>query len=312
MLFLALARAAGFHADAMIVVNRDRDLFQMNYLDPDQLDDLIVLVTVDGKERAFDPGERYTTYGTLHWTHSMAGGLREQDGHIALANSPGIGYKDTIVQRVADLTLAPDGTVTGSATIICTGERALRWREKALEGDEVALKKDFDDQLQPDLPPGVILKTDHFLGLDTEGTNLMVRINVSGSLGTATGKRIFLPVSIFSAGSSDPFASSHREEPIDLHYPYMENDKVTLHLPAGFQVESVPADARIDLPQNAVYVSHAKADGQIVTYSRSYIMANVLYNASEYDKLKGFLDDVSNKDRAQAVLHVAAATHPGP
>jgi hypothetical protein len=312
MLFLALARAAGFHADAMIVVNRDRDLFQMNYLDPDQLDDLIVLVTVDGKERAFDPGERYTTYGTLHWTHSMAGGLREQDGHIALANSPGIGYKDTIVQRVADLTLAPDGTVTGSATIICTGERALHWREKALEGDQVALKKDFDDQLQPNLPPGVILKTDHFLGLDTEGTNLMVRINVSGSLGTATGKRIFLPVSIFSAGSSDPFASSHREEPIDLHYPYMENDKVTLHLPAGFQVESVPADARIDLPQNAVYVSHAKADGQIVTYSRSYIMANVLYNASEYDKLKGFLDDVSNKDRAQAVLHVAAATHPGP
>lgn len=311
MLFLALARAAGFHADAMIVVNRDRDLFQMNYLDPNQLDDLIVLVTVDGKERAFDPGERYTTYGTLHWTHSIAGGLREQDGHVVLANSPSIGYKDTIVQRIADLTLAPDGTITGSATIICTGERALHWREKALEGDQVALKKDFDDQLEPDLPPGVILKTDHFLGLDTEGTNLMVRMNVSGSLGTATGKRIFLPLSIFSAGSHDPFASSHREEPIDLHYPYMEKDEVTLHLPAEFQVESVPGDARVDLPQNAVYLSRAKADGQTIRYNRNFIMANVLYNASEYDKLKGFLDDVSNKDRAQAVLHVAAATHPG-
>jgi hypothetical protein len=311
LLFLSLARAAGYHADAMIVVNRDRDLFQMNYLDPSQLDDLIVLVTIDGKERAFDPGERYTTYGTLHWTHSMAGGLREQDGHSALANSPNIGYKDTIVQRIADLTLAPDGTVTGSATIICTGERALHWREKALEGDQVALKKDFDDQLQSDLPPGVILKTDHFLGLDTEGTNLMVRINVSGSLGTATGKRIFLPLAIFSAGSSDPFASSHREEPIDLHYPYMEIDEVTLHLPAGFQVESVPGDARVDLPQNAVYLSRAKADGQTIRYSRSYIMANVLYGPQEYDKLKGFLDDVSNKDRAQAVLQVAAATHPG-
>ena len=187
----------------------------------------------------------------------------------------------------------------------CIGGRGLS------KGDQVALKKDFDDQLQPELPPGVILKTDHFLGLDTEGTNLLIRMNVSGSLGTATGKRIFLPLSVFSAGSHDPFASSHREEPIDLHYPYMESDKVTLHLPAGFQVESVPGDARVDLPQNAVYVSHAKADGQTITYSRSYVMANVLYNASEYDKLKGFLDDVSNKDRAQAVLHVAAAAHPG-
>jgi hypothetical protein len=159
MLFLALARAAGFHAEAMAVVNRDSDFFEQNYLDGSQFDDLIILVTVDGKERAFDPGERYATYGTLHWKHSLAGGLRQQDGHTALVESPSLGYKDTVVQRVADLTLAPDGAVTGSATIICTGQRAMRWRQKALEGDEVALKKDFDEQLRTDLPTGLIVQT---------------------------------------------------------------------------------------------------------------------------------------------------------
>ncbi|HZD77618.1 MAG TPA: DUF3857 domain-containing protein [Acidobacteriaceae bacterium] len=310
MLFLALARAAGFHAEAMAVVSRNRDFFQANYLNGDQLDNLIVFVTVEGKERAFDPGERYATYGTLQWTHTLAGGLREQDGHTAIANSPGIGYKDTVVQRMADLTLAPDGTVTGTATLILTGQRAMHWRQKALEGDQVELKKDFDDQLQPDLPPGILIHTDHFLGLDDGDTNLLVRMNVSGSLGTATGKRIFLPLSIFAAGGRDPFASSHREEPIDLQYPYLEKDQVTLHLPDGFQVESVPTDASVDLPQNAVYLSTAKATGQTITYVRNLIMANILFNASEYDKLKGFFDDVSNKDRAQAVLHVAATTHP--
>jgi hypothetical protein len=311
LLFLALARAAGFHAEAMAVVNRDRDFFDQNYLDGDQFDDLIVFVTVDGKERAFDPGERYMTYGTLHWKHTLAGGIRQQDGHIAITNSPNIGYKDTIVQRVAEITLAPDGALTGTATIICTGQQAVRWRQKALEGDEVALNKDFDDQLQPALPPGIIIHTDHFLGLDSENSNLMVRMKISGSLGTATGKRIFLPLSIFSAGESSPFSSSHREQPIDLRYPYLEKDEVTLHLPPGLQVESVPGDARVDLPQNAVYLSHAKADGQTITYARSYVLANVLYGASEYEKLKGFLDNVSNKDRAQAVLHLAAATHAG-
>jgi transglutaminase-like putative cysteine protease len=311
MLFLALARAAGFHAEAMAIVDRNRDFFQQNYLNGDQLDDLIVFVTVGGKERAFDPGERYATYGTLQWTHTLAGGIRQQDGHIAIANSPGIGYKDTVVQRMANLTLAPDGTVTGTATIILTGQHALRWRQRALEGDQVELKKDFDVQLQPDLPPGIVIHTDHFLGLDNEASNLIVRMNVSGSLGTATGKRILLPLSIFASGNRDPFASSHREEPIDLHYPYVEKDEVTLHLPAGFQVESVPTDARVDLPQNAVYLSKAKADGQTVSYQRNLIMANILYNASEYDKLKGFFDDVSNKDRAQAVLHFAPAAHPG-
>jgi transglutaminase-like putative cysteine protease len=121
MLFLALARAAGFHAEAMAVVNRDSDFFEQNYLDGDQFNDLIILVTVDGKERAFDPGERYATYGTLHWKHALAGGIRQQDGHTALVESPSLGYKDTIVQRLADLTLAPDGSITGSVTIICTG-----------------------------------------------------------------------------------------------------------------------------------------------------------------------------------------------
>ncbi len=76
-------------------------------------------------------------------------------------------------------------------------------------------------------------------------------------------------------------------------------------------MESVPSDARVDLPQNAVYISHAKANGQTITFTRSYVMANLLYDAEEYDKLKGFFDDVSNKDRAQAVLHVAAAAISG-
>jgi transglutaminase-like putative cysteine protease len=311
MLFLALARAAGFHAEAMAVVNRSRDFFQQNYLNGDQLDDLIVFVTVDGKERAFDPGERYATYGTLQWTHTLAGGLRQQDGHTTITNSPGIGYKDTIVQRVADLTLASDGTVTGTATIVLTGQNAMRWRQRALEGDQVELKKDFDDQLQPDFPPGIMIHTDHFLGLDEEGTNLVVRMKIGGSLGTATGKRIFLPLSIFAAGGRDPFASSHREEPIDLQFPFLEKDQVTLHVPAEFQVESVPTDARVDLPQNAVYLSVAKAAGQTITYERNLIMANILFTAAEYDKLKGFFDDVSNKDRAQAVLHFTATTQPG-
>jgi hypothetical protein len=232
----------------MQVVNRNRDLFQISFLDPNQLDDLIVIVTVNGKERVFDPGERYMTYGKLYWTHSMTAGLREQEGHTVIATSPDPVYKDTIIHRIADVTLAPDGALTGSATIICTGQLAARWRQKALEGDPVALKKDFDNELQADLPSGVVIQTDHFLGLDSQDSNLMIRMNVSGSLGTATGKRIFLPLSIFAAGAHDPFTSSHLEVPIDLRYPYMEQDEVTLHLPAGFQVESVPEKAHATLP----------------------------------------------------------------
>ena len=307
LLFLSLARAAGFHAYAMSVVNRDRDFFQESYLDGDQLDDMLVIVVVNGKERTFDPGERYITYGELRWTHATVRGLREQEGHTALADTVGNSYKENILKRMADITLAPDGAITGTATIICTGEFALRWRQRALEADPADLKKAFDETLQQDLPPGAMLRVDHFLGLDAEGVNLMARMQVSGSLGSSTGKRVFVPLSIFAAGSPDPFTSSTREEPIDLRYPYLERDEVTLHLPEGMQIESVPENARVDLPQMAVYASSAKAAGQTISYSRSFIVANVLYKPDEYGKLKTFFDDVSNKDHAPAVLHLAAA-----
>jgi transglutaminase-like putative cysteine protease len=311
LLFLALVRASGFKAYAMQVTNRDRTFFLPNYLESRQLDDTIVIVMVGGKERFFDPGERYAGYGQLHWKHAVAKGIRQQDGKTAISMTPGNTYKETVIQRFANLKLAPDGAVTGDVSILCTGVQALRWRQKALEGDEVALKKEFDDELASELPSGMILHTDHFLSLTDENAVLMVRMAVAGSLGTATGKRIFLPVSVFAAGSHNPFTSSHREEPIDLRFPYFEKDEVTLNLPDGLEVETVPQKAQVDLPQMARYIAEASTSGHTITFKRNFIMANVFYNSDEYGKLKGFFDDVSDKDRAQAVLHPAAVAHVG-
>lgn len=58
----------------------------------------------------------------------------------------------------------------------------------------------------------------------------------------------------------------------------------------------------------AAYGAAAKSVSQTITFTRSYVMANIFFAPTEYDKLKGFFDDVSNRDRAQAVLHVSAPT----
>ena len=307
MLFLSLARAAGMHAYAMEVVNRNQGFYDPNFLSGEQFDNLIVIAMVDGKERMFDPGERYAGYGQLSWRHSQVRGLRQTEGgKTAIAATTGNEYQQNTVQRNATLKLAADGTLSGSASIVLTGAEALRWRQKALEGDMEALKKEFDEELQTGLPPGVILHVHHFLGLDTPESNLMARMEVSGNLGTSTGKRVFLPLSVFSSGSH-PFSSSHRDEPIDLRFPYLEKDDVTLMLPEGLHPESTPAAAKASLTGMAAYAATTKSTDTSITYSRSLIMANVLYEAKEYSKLKGFLDEVSTKDHEQAVLQLTAA-----
>lgn len=284
------------------MVNRDSAFFQQAYLSPDQFDDTIVIVNVLGKEMYFDPGERYATFGKLHWRHSEVSGLRQQEGGTAIAATPAQSYRDNLIQRVADLNLHTDGTVDGSVTIVCVGTRALDLRHRALSGDEQQLKQEVDREMEGELPPGLLLHADHFLGLETQGTNLIVRAAVSGNLGNGTGKRLFVPLSVFSAGGHNPFTSSHRETIIDLRYPYYEKDEISIHVPAGMSVETTPANAKVEFPNMAVYLSSVTRDGQTIRYKRDFAMANAVYKVDEYDKLKSFLNEVSNKDREQAVL----------
>jgi hypothetical protein len=58
-LFVALVRAAGLTAYGAIVVDRDKNLFDPGYLNAGQLDDEVAIVSIDGKDIFFDPGERF-------------------------------------------------------------------------------------------------------------------------------------------------------------------------------------------------------------------------------------------------------------
>ena len=127
----------------------------------------------------------------------------------------------------------PDGKVTGNIRISLAGNHALRWREFALSNDEDALKEQFEQTVQRDMPPGIEVKVDHFLGLTDWDTTLMCMLKVTGSMGTATAKRVFLPATFFEATSHPLFALDKRTMPIDLDYPLAVQDTVSIKLPAG-------------------------------------------------------------------------------
>ncbi|MGC1294335.1 MAG: DUF3857 and transglutaminase domain-containing protein, partial [Alloacidobacterium sp.] len=306
LLYIAMARAAGMKAYAMRVINRDRGLFIKNYMDWDQLDDDIAIVQVNGKEMFFDPGERYCEFGKLHWKHAFAGGVRQVDGGTAIAESGALGYKDSQMLRIADLKLDSEDKLQGIIRMNFTGSEALRWRQDILRNDEEQAKKDFERELQKDMPAGVVVKTNHFVGANDYSNVLMVIVDVSGGVGTSTGKRVFLPGAFFEANAKPLFVHEKRENPVDLHLPYMVRDTVTLTLPAGFTVESVPKDAEIPLPNFADYVSKYKGTDTVYAYSRLMAVANIIYSAKEYAQIKDFYAKANAQDQQQAVLHLTA------
>jgi hypothetical protein len=312
LLFVGLVRAAGLKAWLAAVANRDNSFFIPNYLSMSQLDDDIAIVELDGKEQFFDPGQRYCALGDLHWKHTATQGLRQTANGTQLFTTPNPGYKATSIIRTADIQIDPDGKVHGTIRVSMTGNRALAWRQRALGTDEDEIKREFEGTIQQEVPAGVEVKVTHFLSLDDYEKVLMCVLDVTGSMGTATSKRVFLPAMFFENGSKPLFVHDKRTVPVDLKYPYGAKDTVLLRLPSSMAIESAPKDAAIPLPNNAAYQVTFKQQPGTLEVSRVFILANSSYMPDAYPNLKDFYQKVNAKDQEQAILQPAANSAPKP
>ncbi len=308
MLYLAMLRAGGLTAYAMKVVDRNRALFDPSYLDIDQLDSTLVVLSTGGKEIPLDPGEKMCPFQTLSWRHSDAGGLGQSDQGVAFAVTPIQQYKENVMQRVGDVYLDAQGGMTGHVNIIMTGQRALHWRQRALEEDDSELKKQFDrEELEGRVPEGVEAHVDHFLSMNDPYTVLMAVVDLKGSVGMATARRLILPGFFFETRGHTPFVNEEkRREPVDMHYGDRVTDQVTYHLPDGMTVEGMPPDANSSWPAHALFVAKSLAQPGQIVIGQTLSVAFTLAKPEEYQDLRGFYQKVAAADQAQVVLDLPA------
>jgi len=134
---------------------------------------------------------------------------------------------------------------------------------------------------------------------------LMAVVDVSGALGTQTGKHVFMPAVFFEAGNAPLFSETQREDPVDLHYPYMVQDQVDLTLPPNISVDSLPPTGDVPLPKSADYVAQYGSKENVFEYRRRLRVATFLYLAAEYPSLRSFFQKVSAADQEQVALKIA-------
>ncbi len=307
LLYLAMARIAGLKAYAMLLCNRDQEVFNPYFMSMRQLDDVLVVVSVNGKEQPIDPGKRFATFGQLAWKHTLTGGLRQSDKGTVFAETRGNPYKEAQTLRVADVNIALDGTVSGTARVAMAGPAAARWRELAVENDEDEVKKQFNEYLHGLVPDGVTADFDHFLGLDDYHSQLMGIVKLSGNMGTKTGKRIFLPGVFFASHAKHPFvADEKRQTAVDMEYADNIVDEVTYHVPDTFSVESAPPDTSIPWTGHAAFQLKSTVDKNSIEVNRTLARAFTMVMPKDYSALHEFYQKVATADQQQLVLTAVA------
>jgi hypothetical protein len=286
----------------MAVTDRDRSIFLPSYLSMGQLDDDLAIVVVDGKEKMFDPGSRYAPYGHIAWKHSLCNGVRQTDGGTAIATSTGAPYTASSTQRVANLKMDEQGVVTGTVKLVYKGDPALRWRQRALEGDNTSLKRELKTAAERMLPGGTDVEVTSIEGLEEYEKPLTVMVSVKGPIGSATGRRLLVPVALFEVNTRPLFSHEKRELPVYFEYGEIVQDAVRINFPAGFAVESLPPSGKEMLKNAAAYVLDTEKTPTSVTVRRNYLLGEIVFMQPDYPELRAFYTKMGSRDQEPIVL----------
>ena len=308
LVFVALARAAGFQAYPVRVTARNRNFFTPERLDPNQLNSLVVEVVVGSGSQFFDPATLYCPYGLLPWEETQAAGILVDSFKGQIGSTPKPESKDAVIRRGAELNLDAEGNLEGNVSITYEGQEALTRRLRAIDEDEAQRRKDLEETVQKSLPQGAVVKLLSTDGWTTSEAPLKAKFHLQvPSYANRAGQRLVLPLAVFHTKGENPFASSRRIHPIYFDYPAEVYDEVTFDLPAGIEVESLPSNQKIEAG-SAHYELILGKEANSLRVKRQFKFEAYYVPVESYPALRRFYENVRTNDDQQAVLTTAKNT----
>jgi len=123
---------------------------------------------------------------------------------------------------------------------------------------------------------------------------------------SSAGKRALIPAGVFTGSEKRIFEHANRVHPIYFEYPYEKSDDVTIELPAGWQVGSLPP-AREQDKGLVAYTLKVENDKDALHLTRKLKVDVLLLEQQYYPALRIFFQSVRTGDEEQIVLQPGAA-----
>jgi hypothetical protein len=305
-LYLGLVRAAGFQAFPVALGHRDSYFFFPQAMNSKLLTDGIVLVKVNGADRFFDPGTAFAPFGMLPWYETAVKGLRlDKDGGTWI-DTPLPDSSESRSIRKAVLKLDTHGTLSGTLTFTFTGLQALGMRIGERNEDDAQRKTYLEKFAQSSVPVGTEVELTNKPDWSGSSRELVADFNLKvPGWASGAGRNALLPVGLFSNWEKHMFEHSDRSTMVYFHYPYQTADDVTIELPAGWRVSSVPAAEKRDAGMLACE-NVVEDKGGSLHLTRRVSVNGIYVDSKNYPVLRAFFQIVKNADEQQIIVQPAA------
>ena len=126
---------------------------------------------------------------------------------------------------------------------------------------------------------------------------------VTGNHCEIIGGKMFINPKLFFTNSRNPFVKEERQMPIYFGYPKQKKYQITINIPEGYLVESVPKPIKVATVENVgVFIFNILPEGKRIQISLTEEINAPLVSSDFYEVLKDFFQQMIDKQNEKIVL----------
>ena len=310
LLFAALANAAGFEARVALLPDRGQRLFDRNVVIPGALRPSNIAIRFGNGWKFYDPGLQYITPGMLRWQEEGVDALIVDESPV-WTKTPLSPPDKSREKRTATLRLDENGTLEGDVTVEYTGHLAVERKRLNEEDSPTQREENLKEMIKERLSSAEL--TNIVIENATDPVKPFVykyHVRVP-EYAQRTGKRLFVQPGFFLKGIEPMFSAGTRRYPVYFHYPWSEEDKITLELPKGYVLDNADRPSPISagrISQHTINMG-VTTDGKTLHYNRTFHFGDrdvLLFTVDKYEQIKALFDEISKADQHMITLKQSA------
>ena len=310
--FAAMCLAVGLDARPAAVSDRGDFFFDPSFPDSYFLQAIDIAVKSGNEWRLYDPGSTYAPAGMLSWREENTQALIADPKEPVWVRAQLAGADATMEKRTGTFTLSEDGTLEGDVQVEYTGHTGIDWKEYHDD--------DAPEQRENSVREAIVkrLSTAEVTKLVVENVTdyekpfvVSYHLRIPG-FAQRTGKRLFFQPAFFQVNVEPRFTAATRQHLIYFHYPWTEEDTVTVTLPPGYELDSADQPESFSVGAVGGYDVKilASKDGSIIQYHRKFTFAadgSLYFPATGYVQIKKVFDAIHERDNHMLTLRQKAA-----
>ena len=205
----------------------------------------------------------------------------------------------SIITSMINVNIAEDGEVEGKMMQQFKGQYALDFRDEYSSTTEEnfleAQEKNHDD---------IEISNYKVNNIKENKKPVVVSFNfLKEDMAEEIAEKLYFSPLLYLAEKESPFKVEEREFPIDYGYPWQKKHIVTIKIPEGFKVESLPKSLALSLPDNLGGFKYqvSVVNNVVKVISDLNIQASII-NTNYYKGLKEFYRSIIEKQTEKVVL----------